>query len=156
MKKPAFLRLSILMMLMFPIAEMMAQSKVGIGTTNPSCLLDVQSDPTNTTLTNFQSKVNHTGMVSIKAIEGISIPAGGYGIGAALSGGLKGVDAYGVGGSNTGSVYGVYGNALGTAGARFGVYGTASGGAINAGIYGIVTGGAGYYGILASNTNLAG
>jgi hypothetical protein len=156
MKKPVFILSIQFVFLMLPSAEMMAQSNVGIGTTNPSFLLDVQSDPASTALTNFQSKVNYSGMVSIKAIEGISIPAGGYGIGAALSGGLKGVDAYGVGGSNTGSVYGVYGNASGTAGARFGVYGTASGGAINAGLYGIVTGGAGHYGILASNTNLAG
>ncbi|HSF89898.1 MAG TPA: hypothetical protein VLA46_10805, partial [Saprospiraceae bacterium] len=124
MKKPAFLLATIFVILLFPNAGIRAQSNVGIGTTNPSFLLDVQSDPTSTALTNFLSKVNYSGMVSIKAIEGISIPASGYGIGAALSGGLKGVDAYGVGGSNTGSVYGVYGNASGTAGARFGVYGT--------------------------------
>jgi hypothetical protein len=156
MKNHAFFKCIMIAMLIIPCINMMAQSKVGIGTLNPTCLLDVQSDPANTTLTNFQSKVNYVGNVSIKAIEGISIPAGGYGIGAALSGGLRGVDAYGVGGSFNGIVYGVSGNAIGTAGSRIGVYGTASGGGLNFGLYGAVTGGAGNYALYASNTNLAG
>ena len=156
MKKYAFFQCFLMVILFILCEDTSAQSKVGIGTLNPFCLLDVQSDPANTTLTNFQSKVNYVGNLSIKAIEGISIPAGGYGIGAALSGGLRGVDAYGVGGSFTGIVYGVSGNAIGSAGSRFGVYGTASGGVINVGLYGAVTGGVGNYGLYASNTNLAG
>jgi hypothetical protein len=150
------IRIGLLLVLNSLSALLVSQSNVGIGTLSPTYRLDVQGDPANSALINFQSKVNYTGSVSIKAIEGISIPADGFGIGAALSGGLKGVDAYGVGGGFTGITYGVSGTALGTAGVRYGVYGTASGGAINAGVYGIATGGAGYYGILASNTNLSG
>jgi hypothetical protein len=156
MKNLADFKLLTIVVLMIPCTGMIGQANVGIGTVTPSCLLDVQSAPANTVLTNFQSKVNYVGTTSIKAIEGISIPGGGYGIGAALSGGLRGVDAYGVGGTFSGIVYGVSGNAIGSAGSRIGVYGTASGGVFNFGLYGAVTGGAGYYGIYASNSNTAG
>ena len=135
-----------------------AQSNnVGIGTVSPSYRLDVQGDPASTALINFQSKVNHVGSLQIKAIEGISIPGDGYGIGGALSGGFKGLDAYGVGGGNTGIVYGVHGTATGNnAGLRMGVYGTASGGVLNYGVYGNAVGGVGNYGVFGNNPNTAG
>lgn len=61
----------------------------------------------------------------------------GYGIGAQLYGGFRGLSAYGEGGSDLIAVYGVLANATGTtgAGARYGVYASASGGSTNFGVY---------------------
>jgi hypothetical protein len=133
-----------------------AQNNVGIGTLNPSSLLDVQGDPANNAFINFQSKVNYSGNLDIRAVEGMSVTADGFGIGGRMTGGYKGLDAIGAGGTYSGTVYGILGSATGTAGIRFGVYGTASGGTNNVGLYGFVNGGASNYGVFGSNPNLAG
>ncbi len=75
--------------------------------------------------------VQHTVAEDTKAIEGISTPSGGYGIGVYGNGGHQGVYGQASAGAFSGTAYGVYGNATGTAGNRVGVYGTATGGATN-------------------------
>lgn len=80
------------------------------------------------TSTVFKSTVNHTITADTRAVDGVSVPADGYGIGVNGTGGFMGVRGTADGGAYGFSVYGVYGNASGTAGTRIGVYGTASGG----------------------------
>jgi hypothetical protein len=133
-----------------------SQQNVGVGTTTPAYRLDVQGDPTDNAIVNINSKVNYAGSLDIKAIQGYSNPALGFGIGGSFTGGFKGIDAFCPGGSYSGPLYGVYSNATGTAGTRIGILGTASGGAINYGVWGNVNGGANNYGIYGQNTNLSG
>ncbi len=132
------------------------QHNIGIGTVAPAYLLDVQGDPGSTLLTNINSKVNYAGALDIKAIEGNSVTADGYGIGGRFTGGYRGIEGICQGGAYSGGTYGVYGFATGTAGTRYGIYGTATGGQYNIGLYGIVTGGSGNYGVYGSNLNLSG
>jgi hypothetical protein len=83
------------------------------------------------TSTVFRSEVTHSISTDTYAVEGVSVPTPGYGIGVKGEGGWRGV--YGIANSTTytGFSYGVYGTAIGTAGTRIGVYGTASGGTTN-------------------------
>jgi hypothetical protein len=83
------------------------------------------------TSTVFKSTVNHTVSTDTRAVDGVSTPAEGYGIGVYGTGGYRGVQGFAAGGAYAYSVYGVYGSATGTAGTRIGVYGTASGGTTN-------------------------
>lgn len=135
---------------------MVAQDNVGIGTLTPGYRLDVQGDAASTILINLYSKVNYTGSLDIKAIEGLSLPGDGFGIGGKFTGGSKGIEAVGNGGTSNTSVYGLYGSASGSSGSRIGVYGTSSGGVLNFGLYGAVTGGAGNFALYATNSNTAG
>ncbi len=66
-----------------------------------------------------------------RAIEGYSHSRPGYGYGVYGSGGYKGVQGVTVYDDYTGTSYGVYGYASGSAGTRVGVYGFASGGTTN-------------------------
>jgi hypothetical protein len=75
--------------------------------------------------------VNHTSATDTRAVDGVSTPADGCGIGVFGTGGYHGVHGLGSGGAYAGFVYGVYGYATGTAGTRIGVYGTATGGVTN-------------------------
>jgi len=86
-----------------------------------------------TTLTLFSSKVKHTRTTDTRAVEGISTPQPGYGIGIYGQGGYMGLYGLGSGQEYTGNVYGVYGYSTGSngVGTRIGVYGYASGGATN-------------------------
>jgi hypothetical protein len=61
----------------------------------------------------------------------------GYGIGAQVYGGYRGLMAYGTGGADAVAVYGVLAQSTGTTGAgnRYGVYATAFGGSTNYGVY---------------------
>ena len=79
----------------------------------------------------LKATVHHTEMIDTRAVDGVSTPAEGYGIGVYGTGGWMGVRGVAEGGAYGSSVYGVYGNATGTAGTRIGVYGTASGGTTN-------------------------
>lgn len=133
-----------------------AQSNVGVGTLTPAYRLDVEGDAASTILINLYSKVNYTGALDIKAIEGLSLPGDGFGIGGKFTGGSKGLEALGNGGTSNTSVYGVYGSSTGSSGSRIGVYGTSSGGVLNFGLYGAVTGGVGNYALYATNSNTAG
>jgi len=75
----------------------------------------------------FKSTVSHTNNVDTKAIEGISTPAPGYGIGVYGSGSYKGVVGVSNGTAYSGSTYGLFGEANGTSGTRYGMYGKATG-----------------------------
>jgi len=63
-------------------------------------------------------------------VLGKSLNFFGYGVGGYFSGGGIGVEAVGEGGTYTGSVVGIYARAIGSAGNRFGVYGTTTGGTV--------------------------
>ncbi|HJW30244.1 MAG TPA: hypothetical protein VJ508_13470, partial [Saprospiraceae bacterium] len=128
---------------------------VGIGTLAPTNLLDVQG-ATGVTTPVINAKVNYTGTSNVSAVEGYSVPSDGSGYGGKFSGGLAGVQGAGLGGSNVSAVYGLYGFATGSAGARYGLFGLAVGGSSNYGVYGTAVGGAGYYGVYGNNTNTAG
>lgn len=137
--------------------EASGQQNVGIGTTTPAYRLDVQSDPADNTTSIINSKVNYVGSLDVKAFQGFSVPASGFGIGGDFTGGFKGINALCQGGSYSAiPLYGIYSNATGTAGTRIGVIGTASGGTNNYGVWGTVNGGANNFGIYGQNTNLAG
>jgi hypothetical protein len=89
------------------------------------------TEATDYLLTVLKTTVTHTGYIDTKAIEGVSTPAAGYGIGVQGTGGYMGINGIAQAGSYTGYGYGVSGTAYGTAGIRIGVYGTASGGTTN-------------------------
>jgi hypothetical protein len=146
----------LLLVLLCLMSKSQAQNKVGIGTTTPAYLLDIQGDALSTLFVNLNSKVNYTGTLDIRAVEGSAITAPGYGIGGRFTGGYKGMDAIVSGGAYTGAVFGTYSSATGTNGARYGVNGTASRGTSNYGLAGIVNGAVGYYALYASNPNVSG
>jgi hypothetical protein len=77
------------------------------------------------------SEVSHTNFSDTRALFGRSTPVDGYGYGVFGQGGWRGVYGFGDGGAYTGTSYGVYGVASGSAGTRIGVYGTALGGTTN-------------------------
>lgn len=96
------------------------------------------SDYAQTVLT---AEIKHTISTDSRAIEGKSIPAGGWGIGVYGEGGYRGVQGVATAGDYTSSAYGVYGSASGSAGYRYGVYGAATGtGIANYGVYGSASG----------------
>ncbi|MBI5475864.1 MAG: tail fiber domain-containing protein [Ignavibacteriales bacterium] len=118
---------------------------VGIGTESPSYPLYVSSNRriagyfTSDSLSNhthvLYSKFTGTGNSMPFAVTGDCIPADGYGYGVSGVGGYIGVLGNGVGGASNTSVYGVRGMASGTAGTRYGIYGSAGGGSTNYAIY---------------------
>lgn len=81
----------------------------------------------------LSSRVMHTRTNDTRALEGISVPQAGSGIGVYGEGGWMGIRGFANGTTYSSFVYGVYGSASGTTGVgtRVGVYGTASGGANN-------------------------
>ncbi|MBK6963269.1 MAG: hypothetical protein IPH20_04835 [Bacteroidales bacterium] len=81
----------------------------------------------------LSSRVMHSGTTDTRALEGISVPRPGSGIGVYGEGGWMGVRGFANGTTYTSFVYGVYGSATGAGGVgtRIGIYGTASGGATN-------------------------
>lgn len=149
--------LSLILTLILMKGTILAQENVGVGTTTPGYRLDVQSNPSSTSLTNVNSKVNYVGNLDIRAFDGYSVTADGYGLGGKFTGGYRGIESLGAGGTYTGIAYGVFGHSTGTAGTRVGLYGTASGGTTaNYGVWGSVNGGVNFYGVFGQNTNLAG
>jgi hypothetical protein len=117
-----------------------------------SVLGNATSAASDYTSTLFSAKVMHTSNSDTRAVEGISHPADGWGIGNYGEGGYIGSYGYANAGAYTSTGYGVYGIASGTAtsGARIGVYGVANGSGINYGVYGAAGSGtanwAGYFG----------
>jgi Chaperone of endosialidase len=114
---------------------------VGIGTSTPLYKLDITSSTH--TYTTYSSNT-YSGISDRRAFYGTSINNPGYGYGGHFIGGYRG--AYGVANATTYgfTAIGVYGYASGTAGTRYGVYGTASGGVTNYGVY--CSGNGGYTG----------
>lgn len=114
---------------------------VGVGTDAPIAKFDVQGDASSTALVS-KFTTNYSGNSDISAVYATSTPANGYGYGVYGTGGYAGVRGTGAGNAYTGTTYGVYGNATGTAGSRIGVYGTSSntGGTNAYGVYGAAGG----------------
>jgi hypothetical protein len=135
---------------------LLAQENVGIGTLTPAFKLDVQGPNATSPLAIINAKANYAGTLDIRAIDGYSVTADGYGIGGKFTGGYRGVEVLGAGGTYSGTMYGTFSQANGTAGTRIGVYGTASGGTTNRGVMGVVNGGANFAGIYGENQNLSG
>ncbi len=80
----------------------------------------------------LSSQVLHTRSIDTRAMEGISKPAPGYGIGVYGEGGWMGVRGQANSTTYTSFAYGVFGEAFGSGvGTRIGIYGTASGGTTN-------------------------
>ncbi len=104
--------------------------RVGINLTNPSRQFEILGLD-NTTDNVFYSRTNYSGPQDVRAIEGWSQPAAGYGYGGFFTGGYRGIFAHGGGTSYTGTVYGVHAQASGSAGTRIGIKATASGGTTN-------------------------
>ena len=98
--------------------------------------VDIQGHPSATeaadyTGTVLKSTVNHTISTDTRAIDGVSTPSDGYGIGVYGTGGYMGLRGYANSGAYSGTGYGVYATASGSAGTRIGVYGSATGGTTN-------------------------
>ena len=79
----------------------------------------------------LKATVNHTVSNDTKAVEGVSHPADGWGIGVQGTGGYMGVQGFADAGAYAYTSFGVYGYATGTAGTHIGVYGSAAGGTTN-------------------------
>lgn len=151
------LRLIILPLALCPLLSAIhAQENVGIGTLTPAFKLDVQGPNAASPLAIINAKANYAGTIDIRAIDGFSVTADGYGIGGKFTGGYRGIEVLGAGGAYSGIMYGSFSQATGTAGTRIGVYGTASGGTTNRGIHGFANGGANFAGVYGENPNLAG
>ncbi|MFN0275413.1 MAG: hypothetical protein ACKVPJ_06700 [Chitinophagales bacterium] len=121
--------------------------KIGIGTTTPSYLFDVQTTGSSQ-IVNISKPWTGTGTTNFNLVEISNAASFGYGTGLQSSGGQIGVKGITSNGGQTG--YGIYGVGIGAAGDTYGVYGTASTTAgIAYGVYGTTTGGptqyAGYF-----------
>jgi hypothetical protein len=106
------------------------EGNVGIGNSSPGNRLRVHGSTTSSQHV-FSAGTNFSGNVHIRAVEGFSNPATGFGIGGYFQGGSKGIETIGNGGSFSGTVTGLESYATGTAGTRIGIYSWASGGATN-------------------------
>lgn len=109
------------------------QTGLGIGIDIPTRLLHLEGGSTSTGL--LYSKVNYIGSNDVIAIHGHSITQAGWGIGGEFTGGYKGLNVIGSGQSSTGTSYGIYTQATGTAGVRIGLYANATGGTTNWSMY---------------------
>lgn len=104
--------------------------RVGVNTSSPTAKLDVQGETGSTEIV-VNAQGNYTsGNSDVRAINGNSVIAPGYGYGVYGTGGYMGVRGVANSTDYIGTSYGVYGSASGTAGTRIGVYGFASGGTI--------------------------
>jgi hypothetical protein len=103
---------------------------VGIGETNPSNKVRIVG---NNSSTNHVLSVSsgYAGNSNIRAVEGFSTPATGYGFGGYFYGGARGVQAIAQGNSYSGTSIGVEASAYGTAGTRTGLFARAIGGSTN-------------------------
>ena len=108
-----------------------ADERIGINTATPTAKLDVQGEAGSTEIV-INAEGNYTGGNSdVRALNGNSVIAPGYGYGVYGTGGYMGVRGVANSTTYSGTSYGVYGSASGTAGTRIGVYGFASGGTTN-------------------------
>ncbi len=105
---------------------------IGVGTSAPENRIHVEGSATSTQhILSVQN--NYSGTSHIRAVEAISNPSNGYGIGGHFTGGARGVQGIAtVTGSFGGTITGIEGTASGGfGGTRIGVYGTATNGMTN-------------------------
>lgn len=105
------------------------ESNIGINITKPEKFFHIEV-PASFNENGLYSKINYNGTSDLIAIEGYSITNQGYGIGGYFTGGWKGIHAKGDGETaNSGfPTYGIYAEAVGSAGTRIGLFSKASGG----------------------------
>lgn len=106
-----------------------AAGNVGIGTLSPATFVDVQGASVAQHL--LKATVNWSGSSDLRAVEGYSVPNPGYGIGGYFTGGWRGCNVTGNGGTYGGTTYGLYTQATGTAGTRIALFSAATGGTTN-------------------------
>ena len=134
--------------------HIVAQQNVGIGILTPTSRLDIRGDATSTqSILNAQT--TYTGATNVIAVNGLSTPQSGYGIGGSFTGGSYGAQGF-VTSTSSSTGIGLFGSSTGAGGNRIGVWGNASGGTANYGIYASAAGGAGNYAVYGVNTNTAG
>lgn len=114
---------------LFRGGDVSIEERLGIGTSGPvSNRLRVEGSDLNALIS---GQSNFVGNFDVRAVEGISVPAPGWGYGGEFTGGYVGVYGFANGTSYAGDAIGVYGISTGSTGLRIGVYGTAIGGATN-------------------------
>jgi hypothetical protein len=106
-----------------------SNGRIGIANSSPGARLHVVGDTL--TIPVIQATVSYTGAADVRGVTSFSKPSDGWGYGVEGTGGFIGGYFSSLAGAYTGTGFGVYGTASGTAGTRIGVYGTASGGTIN-------------------------
>lgn len=119
---------------------------VGINTTTPTSHLDVLGS-SNVTTPIISAFTTYQGNVDVRAVEGNSVTADGYGIGVSGAGGYYGLRGEAAAGSYTGAADGIYCTSTGTAGTRVGIFATASnpGGNAAYGVQGTASGASSNY-----------
>ncbi|MCH2215475.1 MAG: hypothetical protein MK086_09920 [Flavobacteriales bacterium] len=107
-----------------------SEGRLGVNSTTPNGRLTVngESDLTEDVIS---AVVNYDGNADVVGVDAISVTAPGFGYGVRSTGGYMAVRATGSGQDYVGVTYGVYGESIGTAGTRIGIYGTANGGSTN-------------------------
>jgi len=123
-------------------ANNLPNGNVAIGLANTTSRLQVNGNATSNPV--IKSLVAYVGNADVRAVEGTSLPAAGYGIGGYFEGGYYGVRA--IGNPQTmasGIVYGVNASVTTTAFplTRYGVSSNVSGQGTNYGVYASVSGG---------------
>ncbi|MDX1407333.1 MAG: hypothetical protein R3330_04350 [Saprospiraceae bacterium] len=116
-----------------PNLTLKSNGKVGVNTSDPTGYFHIEV-PAITTSSGLISNINYTGLTDIRAVQGLSTAVNGYGLGGYFEGGYMGVRVLGDGGDYASAsfpVYGVYSEAVGTAGTRIGLFSQAFGGDLN-------------------------
>src|SRR6187455_1149972 len=145
--------IGLFLILVESVDDLKAQD-VGIGTLAPTSRLDIRGDAASTqSILNAQT--TYVGATNVIAVNGLSTPQSGWGIGGSFTGGGTGAQGI-VNSTASGTGIGLFGTAAGAGGNRIGVWGNSSGGTANYGVFGSASGGAGSYGVYGSNTNIAG
>jgi hypothetical protein len=128
---------------------------VGIGLSAPTHRLHVATSVIGGQAVHAES--SYLGTNDGRGVFGRAVNNPGYGYGGYFEGGYYGVWADGQGGNYSGEAWGVRGSSSGTAGIRYGVYGTAGGGTTAYGIYGTALGAAvNYAGYFQGNVHVNG
>jgi hypothetical protein len=113
-----------------PHLTILTSGNIGIGTTSPANKVRIVGPATSTAHVLSVSSA-YSGNSDVRAVEGFSTPATGYGIGGYFYGGYRGAQVIGQGSSYTGQVIALEASAYGTAGVRTGLFGRATGGTTN-------------------------
>lgn len=103
---------------------------IGIGTSTPESRIHVEGSTTSSqNILSVQN--NYVGTTNVWAVEAISNPANGYGVGGHFTGGSKGVYGRGEGGGSGTTTIGLEGSAFGGGGTKIGLQGDATGSGTN-------------------------
>ncbi len=103
----------------------------------------------------IRSQVSYIGTTDVRAVEGTSLPAPGYGIGGYFEGGLYGLRAIANPQTGTGNAYGLYSTVTnnGLSNNRYGLYSSVNGLGNNYGVYINASAGTNNYALYAADGN---